>query len=39
MGNTQCEECTEVKNENNAYGEFELCHEDGRQLALIEKKI
>jgi hypothetical protein len=39
MGNQQCEECTELKSENTAYGEFELCHEDGKQLAIIEKKL
>jgi hypothetical protein len=39
MGNRQCEECQEIKNSNTAYGEFEVCHLEGKQLAIIEKKL
>lgn len=28
-----------MKNSNKAYGEYEVCHFEGRQLALIEKKL
>ena len=39
MGNNHCEECRELKNQNTAYGEFELTQEEGKAIALIEKKI
>lgn len=39
MGNQHCEECKEIKNSNKAYGEYEVCHYEGKQLALIEKKL